>query len=193
MKIFQKMYDKALLWARHRHATRYLCSLSFAESVFFPIPPDVMLAPMALAHPERAFRLAWLTSISSVLGGMAGYLLGYLLYDPVVLPFIQHMGYQDTFAMVEQWFKDYGVWVVFIAGFSPIPYKLFTVGAGLMQMAFLPFVIASFIGRASRFYIVAGLMYWGGEKMQQKLRDIVDWLGWGTVAAAVGAYVIYAK
>ncbi len=193
MKIFQKMYDKALQWARHRHATRYLCTLSFAESVFFPIPPDVMLAPMALAHPERAFRLAWLTSISSVLGGMAGYLLGYLLYDPVVLPFIQHMGYQDTFGVVERWFKDYGVWVVFIAGFSPIPYKLFTVGAGLMQMAFLPFVIASFIGRASRFYIVAGLMYWGGEKMQQKLRDIVDWLGWGTVAAAVGAYFIYAK
>lgn len=187
------MYDKALVWARHRHATRYLCGLSFAESVFFPIPPDVMLAPMALAQPERAFRLAWLTSLASVLGGIAGYLLGYMLYEPVVLPFIDHMGYQHTFSLVERWFSDYGVWVVFIAGFSPIPYKLFTVGAGLMQMAFLPFVIASFIGRASRFFLVAGLMYWGGANMQQKLRDIVDWLGWGTVAAAVGAYLIYAK
>lgn len=193
MKIFQLMYDKALVWARHRHATRYLCGLSFAESVFFPIPPDVMLAPMALAQPERAFRLAWLTSLASVLGGIAGYLLGYMLYEPVVLPFIDHMGYQHTFSLVERWFSDYGVWVVFIAGFSPIPYKLFTVGAGLMQMAFLPFVIASFIGRASRFFLVAGLMYWGGANMQQKLRDIVDWLGWGTVAAAVGAYLIYAK
>jgi membrane protein YqaA with SNARE-associated domain len=93
--------------------------------------------------------------------------------------------------MVEQWFRDYGVWVVFIAGFSPIPYKLFTVGAGLMQMAFLPFVLASLIGRASRFFLVAGLMYWGGHKMQQKLRDIVDWLGWGTVALAGLLYVIY--
>ncbi|MQK95595.1 YqaA family protein, partial [Escherichia coli] len=91
------------------------------------------------------------TTLASVLGGVLGYLLGWLLYEPVVLPFIAYMGYQDTFALVERWFSRYGVWVVFTAGFSPIPYELFTVGAGLMQMAFLPFVIASAIGRASRF------------------------------------------
>ena len=191
MRIFQWMYDKALVWAKHRHAERYLFGLSFTESVIFPIPPDVMLAPMALARPERGWRLAWLTTFASLLGGILGYWLGYLLYDPVVLPFIQYMGYQETFALVERWFNDYGVWVVFIAGFSPIPYKLFTVGAGLMHMAFLPFVIASFIGRASRFFLVAGLMYWGGEKMQAKLRDIVDILGWGTVALAGLAYLVY--
>ncbi len=185
------MYDKALVWAKHRHAERYLFGLSFTESVIFPITPDVMLAPMALAHPERAWLLAWLTTIASVLGGIFGYVLGYLLYEPVVLPFIQYMGYQDTFALVERWFNEYGVWVVFIAGFSPIPYKLFTVGAGLMHMAFLPFVIASFIGRASRFFLVAGLMYWGGAKMQAKLREIVDILGWGTVALAGLAYLVY--
>jgi membrane protein YqaA with SNARE-associated domain len=82
----------------------------------------------------------------------------------------------------ERWFTEYGGWVVFVAGFSFLPYKLVTVGAGLMHLAFLPFIIASFIGRASLFFLVAGLMYWGGEKMQQKLRDIVDWLGRGTVA-----------
>ncbi|MDZ7870147.1 MAG: YqaA family protein [Rheinheimera sp.] len=191
MRIFQWMYDKALVWAKHRHAERYLFGLSFTESVIFPIPPDVMLAPMALARPERAWRLAWLTTIASILGGILGYWLGYLLYEPVVLPFIQYMGYQDTFALVERWFSEYGVWVVFIAGFSPIPYKLFTVGAGLMHMAFLPFVIASFIGRASRFFLVAGLMYWGGAKMQAKLREIVDILGWGTVALAGLAYLVY--
>ncbi len=191
MRIFQWMYDKALVWAKHRHAERYLFGLSFTESVIFPIPPDVMLAPMALATPERAWRLAWLTTVASILGGMVGYWLGYLLYEPVVLPFIQYMGYQDTFAVVERWFHEYGVWVVFIAGFSPIPYKLFTVGAGLMHMAFLPFVIASFIGRASRFFLVAGLMYWGGAKMQAKLREIVDLLGWGTVALAGLAYLVY--
>ncbi len=191
MRIFQWMYDKALVWAKHRHAERYLFGLSFTESVIFPIPPDVMLAPMALAHPERAWRLAWLTTLASVLGGIFGYWLGYLLYDPVVLPVIQYMGYQETFALVEGWFSEYGVWVVFIAGFSPIPYKLFTVGAGLMHMAFLPFVIASFIGRASRFFLVAGLMYWGGARMQAKLREIVDILGWGTVALGGLAYLIY--
>ena len=177
MRIFQWMYDKALVWAKHRHAERYLFGLSFTESVIFPIPPDVMLAPMALAHPERAWRLAWLTTLASVLGGMFGYLLGYLLYEPLVLPFIQYMGYQETFALVERWFNEYGVWVVFIAGFSP--------------MAFLPFVIASFIGRASRFFLVAGLMYWGGARMQAKLREIVDILGWGTVALGGLAYLIY--
>jgi len=191
LRIFQWMYDKALVWAKHRHAERYLFGLSFTESVIFPIPPDVMLAPMALAHPERAWRLAWLTTIASILGGILGYWLGYLLYEPVVLPFIQYMGYQETFALVERWFNEYGVWVVFIAGFSPIPYKLFTVGAGLMHMAFLPFVIASFIGRASRFFLVAGLMYWGGARMQAKLREIVDILGWGTVAIGGLAYLIY--
>ncbi|MBU1619504.1 MAG: DedA family protein [Gammaproteobacteria bacterium] len=191
MKIFQWMYDKALVWARHRHAERYLAGLSFTESVIFPIPPDVMLAPMALAQPEKAWRFAWVTTLFSVLGGICGYFLGLWLYEPVVLPVVEYLGYQETFAKVEQWFMTYGVWVVFIAGFSPIPYKLFTVGAGLMSMAFFPFVIASFVGRASRFFLVAGLMYWGGEKMQQKLRDIVDWLGWGTVALAGVLYLVY--
>lgn len=191
MKIFQWMYDKALIWAKHRHAERYLIGLSFSESVIFPIPPDVMLAPMALAQPAKAWRYALLTTLASVIGGICGYLLGWLLYEPVVVPAIEYLGYQDKFAVIEQWFNQYGVWVVFIAGFSPIPYKLFTVGAGLMQMAFLPFVIASIIGRAGRFYLVAGLMYWGGEKMQQKLRDIVDWLGWGTVGVAGILYFLY--
>lgn len=191
MKIFQMMYDKALLWAKHRHAPRYLAALSFTESVIFPIPPDVMLAPMALAEREKAWRFAWITTIASVLGGIAGYLLGYWLFEPLVQPLIEHFGYQELFAKVSDWFKNYGVWIVFVAGFSPIPYKLFTVTAGLMQMAFLPFVIASFIGRASRFFLVSALMYWGGAKMQQKLRDIVDWLGWGTVLIAVILYLIY--
>ena len=191
MKIFQMMYDKALQWAKHRHAPRYLALLSFTESVIFPIPPDVMLAPMALAERSKAWAYAWLTTIASVLGGIAGYWLGYWLFDPVVRPMIEKLGYQEVFAQVEQWFQQYGVWIVFIAGFSPIPYKLFTVSAGLLHMAFLPFVIASFIGRASRFFLVAGLMYWGGERMQQKLRDIVDWLGWGTVLLAGILYLIY--
>lgn len=191
MKIFQKMYDKALQWAKHRHAPRYLALLSFTESVIFPIPPDVMLAPMALAERDKAWKYAWLTTIASLIGGIVGYWLGYWLFDPVVQPMIEKMGYQDVFAKVEQWFHEYGVWVVFIAGFSPIPYKLFTVSAGLLHMAFLPFALASFIGRASRFFLVAGLMYWGGERMQQKLREIVDWLGWGTVLLAGALYLIY--
>jgi membrane protein YqaA with SNARE-associated domain len=191
MKIFQTMYDKTLTWAQHKYAHIFLGLVSFAESVFFPIPPDVMLAPMVLARPERAWSLASLTTITSVLGGAAGYALGYWLYEPVVLPFIEAMHYQATLEKIQQWFTEYGIWIVFVAGFSPIPYKVFTVSAGLMQMAFIPFLVASAIGRGGRFFLVAALMRIGGEKYRDKLRDIVDILGWGVVALIVVGVLVY--
>lgn len=178
MKIFTKLYDNCLRWAKHKYATYYLAILTFSESVFFPIPPDVMLAPMVLSQPKKAWFLASITSISSVVGGIVGYLLGAYLYEPVVLPFIEMMHYQDKFATIVSYFEQYGVFVVFLAGFTPIPYKLFTVSAGMLAMAFWPFVIASAIGRGMRFFLVAGILYFGGEKMEHKIRQYVDFLGW---------------
>lgn len=191
MKIFTRLYDAVLQWAKHKLAPYYLFLLSFTESVIFPIPPDVMLAPMALSKPEKAWHYALNCSVASVLGGMLGYLLGYLLFEPVVQPVIDALGYQAKFDTISQWFTEYGVWVVFLAGFSPIPYKLFTVTAGMMQMAFLPFVIASAISRSLRFYLVAGLMKWGGQPMEEKLRIYVDRIGWGVIILAILAYVIH--
>jgi len=191
MKIFQIMYDKTLTWAKHKHAQTILLAVSFSESVFFPIPPDVMLAPMVLAKPQAAWRLAFLTTLASVAGGALGYALGYWLYDPVVLPLIETLHMEAKLAKAQSWFIDYGVWIVFIAGFSPIPYKVFTVTAGVMQMAFLPFLLASAVGRGGRFFLVAGLMHWGGETMQNRLREIVDWLGWGLVLAIVILLLVY--
>lgn len=188
MKLFQPLYDMALRWARHRHAPRYLGGLSFAESMFFPIPPDVMLAPMSLASPEKAWRFALITTVTSVLGGIAGYLLGMLAFDSFLQPWIIEMGYQPKLDRAIEWFEAYGVWVVFLAGFSPIPYKIFTISAGFLNMAFLPFVIASTIGRGMRFYLVAGLMKWGGPAMEETLRKYVEWLGWLVIALAVGLY-----
>ncbi|WP_404342803.1 YqaA family protein [Pseudoalteromonas mariniglutinosa] len=190
MKLFTKLYDMALVWAKHRHAERYLAGMSFAESVFFPVPPDVMLAPMSLAQPAKAWRFAMLTTLASVIGGVLGYLLGFWLFEPIVEPFINQMGWQDKFATALGWFENYGVWVVFLAGFSPIPYKVFTIGAGLMQMAFLPFLIASAIGRGARFFLVSALMKWGGVKMEQKLRQYVEALGWGLVLLLIVAYFL---
>ena len=115
----------ALVWAKHRHAERYLAGMSFAESVFFPVPPDVMLAPMSLAQPDKAWRFASFTTIASVIGGILGYLLGFWLFEPVVEPLIAQMGWQAKFDTALSWFENYGVWVVFLAGFSPIPYKVF--------------------------------------------------------------------
>ncbi|WP_018692343.1 YqaA family protein [Algicola sagamiensis] len=192
MKLFSALYDKTLEWAKHKYAAYLLPLLSFAESVIFPIPPDVMLAPMCLSQPKKAWFYALSTTIGSLIGGIVGYALGYFLYDVAVLPVIEMFGYQSKLAEMESWFREYGVWIVFLAGFSPIPYKLFTVTAGMMQLAFFPFVIASLVSRGLRFFLVAGLMRLGGEKFQEKLRDWVDVIGWGVVILAIGAY-LYTK
>jgi membrane protein YqaA with SNARE-associated domain len=177
-------------WARHPHAPWYLGGLSFAESSFFPIPPDVMLAPMSLAKPQRAVWFATLTTITSVLGGMFGYLIGMFAFE-LVEPLLQEGRYAATFELAQSWFDAWGFLAIFAAGFSPIPYKVFTIAAGVIGMAFLPFVIASFIGRGLRFYLVAGLMAWGGERMEARLHRWVDWLGWLTVALLILIVLLY--
>ncbi len=191
MKIFSPLYEWTLRWAEHKFAPRILALLTFAESVFFPIPPDVLLAPMVLAKPESAWKLAALTTTSSILGGIVGYMLGFWMFEPWIQPLITEFGYQHRFDTAIQWFNSWGVWIVFLAGFSPIPYKLFTVSAGFLQMAFVPFLIASAIGRGMRFFLVAGLMKLGGEKMEKKLRQWIDIVGWGIVVLIVIAYFIF--
>ncbi len=189
MKLFSTMYDKVLVWSRHRHAPRYLGALSFAESSFFPIPPDVMLAPMSLACPEKAWRFALLTTVASVLGGMLGYLIGVFAFD-LVEPLISGSGYWEAYQRAGQWFETWGFWAIFLAGFSPIPYKIFTISAGVIGMAFFPFVLASAIGRGARFYLVAGLMRWGGPGMEQTLRTYIDRIGWLLILAVIAVYFL---
>lgn len=189
MNIFSALYVWTLKWAKHKFAPAILSIITFAESVFFPIPPDVLLAPMVLAKPKRAWHLATITTVSSIVGGVVGYFLGYWMFDPWIQPLITEFGYQGKFDIAMDWFATWGVWVVFIAGFSPIPYKLFTVSAGFLHMAFLPFLLASAIGRGLRFFLVAGLIKWGGPAMEKKLRQWVDVLGWGLVAVIILAYL----
>ena len=187
MKLFAPLYERAMQWARHRHAPWYLGGMSFAESSFFPIPPDVMLAPMALARPEKAWLYAWITTLASVAGGVFGYFIGLLAFDAIE-PWLQTSRYWGAYQTATQWFDEWGVVAVFIAGFSPIPYKVFTIAAGALSMALLPFTLASVIGRGGRFFLVAGLMRWGGARMEAQLRQHIDRLGWATVAlVALGA------
>jgi membrane protein YqaA with SNARE-associated domain len=190
MKIFSELYIRVMAWSRLPNAPWYLGILSFAESSFFPIPPDVMLAPMCLANPSKAWRFAFLTSITSLLGGVFGYFIGAAAFD-VIAPHLQQSHYWDAFQKAELWFKDWGVWAIFVAGFSPIPYKIFTIAAGALSMPLLPFIIASFIGRATRFYLVAGLMKWGGPTMEEKLKLYVDRIGWATVGLIVLAILFF--
>jgi membrane protein YqaA with SNARE-associated domain len=189
MSIFSRLYDKVMSWSAHRHAPRYLAGLSFAESSFFPIPPDVMLAPMSLARPEKAWHYASLTTIASVVGGIVGYLIGMFAFS-FIEPVLHDLGYWDKFLKVKEWFDAWGFWAIFIAGFSPIPYKIFTISAGVISMSFFPFVLASAIGRGGRFYLVAGLMKWGGASMEQTLRAYIDRLGWIIIIAVLLIYLL---
>jgi len=189
VRLFSRLFERAMGWARHRHAPAYLAGLSFAESSFFPIPPDVMLAPMALANPQRAWRFAAITTLFSLLGGVAGYLLGMLAFD-LIEPYLHQFGYWERYQLARGWFDEWGIWVIFIAGFSPIPYKVFTLTSGVVGMAFLPFVLASLVGRGARFYLVAGLMRLGGEKMEARLKQYMDWLGWVVLALLGLAYIL---
>ena len=191
MKIFSPLYEWTMKWAEHKFAPRVLALLTFAESVFFPIPPDVLLAPMVLSKPQQAWRLATITTVSSVIGGVVGYLLGYLMFEPLIQPLLVEFNYVEKFESAMQWFAEYGVWVVFIAGFSPIPYKVFTLSAGFLQMAFIPFLIASFVGRGLRFFLVAGLIKAGGAPMEKKIRESVDIIGWAVVFLIIALYFIF--
>jgi len=192
MRIFSRLYDLVLSWAAHPKAPRYLAALSFAESSFFPIPPDVMLAPMVLAQRHRAWFFAALTTLWSVLGGVAGYLIGMFLFGLVAEPIIQFYDAQAAFDSAREQFQKYGIWIVFLAGFTPIPYKLFTISAGLAAMSLMPFVAASLIGRGARFFLVAGLIYAGGERFEAQLRRYADRIGWAMVGVvAIGVLFLY--
>ena len=176
-------------WAAHPHAERYLAFVSFIEAIFFPVPTALMLAPMAVAKPDHAVRLAIISTVTSVLGGILGYLLGYFAIQ-MIEPLLVSAGYMDKYQVAVQWFTDWGFWAVVIAGFSPIPFKLFTLSAGALHMALLPFILAALVGRSGHFFLVSLLMAWAGPKMEPVVRRYIEWIGWIVVAVAVIAYVI---
>lgn len=189
MRFFSRCYEKVMQWSLHRRAPVYLGVLSFAESSFFPIPPDVMLAPMVLARPERAAWLAAITTVASVLGGFAGFAIGVWGID-AAMPFLQRLGYDDEFARASDWFMEWGFWAVLAAGFSPIPYKVFTIAAGALAMNLPAFAAASLVGRGSRFFLVATLVAWGGPRVEAGLKRYVDVIGWALVALLLVGYFL---
>ena len=150
-----------------------------------------MLIPMCLAKPKRAWYFAAMTTLASVVGGMLGYGIGVFALD-MITPLISDGGrWASAFERATQWFNNWGFWAVLLAGFSPIPYKVFTISAGAVAMPFLPFVMASIIGRGGRFFLVAGLLVWGGSKMEQTIRHYIDVLGWLVVILIVVGVVVY--
>ncbi len=193
MTVFRSLYDRVMRWSRHRHAEWYLGAMSFAESSFFPIPPDVMLAPMCLATPARWLRFALVTTVFSVLGGLAGYAIGYLAFEAIE-PWLRTSAYWSSYATAREWFDAYGVWIVFIAGFSPIPYKIFTIAAGVAVLNLPGFFIASLVGRGTRFLLVAAIVRFAGVALEARLLKYIERIGWGLVvvtALVIGYFMVY--
>ena len=182
--MFAKTYDWVMNLAKHKNAPFWLAVLSFAESSFFIVPPDVMLAPMALGKPEKAYRFALLTTVTSVIGGVFGYFIGMFAFE-LIEPLLHSAGYWNKYLHIKDLFGEWGIWVVFVAGFSPFPYKIITITAGVLTMNPVLFVIASIVGRGSRFYLVAGLMAWGGPKMEPIIKRNIERLGWATLGIGV--------
>jgi membrane protein YqaA with SNARE-associated domain len=190
MRLFGPLYERVLGWSAHPHAERYLAAMSFAESSFFPIPPDVMLAPMCLAERARAWRFATTTTLASLAGGVLGYAIGFFLFEAIE-PWLHSMGYWQAYLRGKEWFADWGVLAVFVAGFSPIPYKIFTISAGVAVLNFPGFVLASLVGRGARFFLVAGFIVAGGERMETVLRTYIERIGWAVVVLAIAVGYVW--
>ncbi|MCP4487370.1 MAG: DedA family protein [Gammaproteobacteria bacterium] len=183
--MFEKLYFWAIRFASQDRAPWYLVALSFFESFILPFPPpDVMLAPMSLAKPAKALKFATLALIASVLGGLVGYAIGAFLFDQVQ-PLILSWGYQGRFETVTGWFEIWGFWAVLIAGFSPVPYKIFTLSAGVLGLALIPFVLASIIGRGARFFLLAWCLSVFGPAIEKKLITYIESIGWVVVVALI--------
>ncbi len=166
MKIIRRMYDWVLHWSATPYALPALFILSFAESSFFPIPPDVLLIAMTLAAPALWFRYAGVCSVASVLGGMFGYLIGLKFMDAVGHRIVELYHLQDKFQRVGELFDQYQAWAVGAAGFTPLPYKVFTIAAGAFEINFTIFVAASLVSRSARFFLVAYLLHRFGPSIK---------------------------
>lgn len=152
--------------AAHRHALAALAGISFIESSVFPIAPDVLLIPMVLAARERAWRIALVCTVASVLGGMAGYAIGYFLFDLLGRPLLEFYGYGAEFAEFQGRYNEWGAWIVIGAGVTPFPYKVITIASGVTGLNIVVFTVASVLARGFRFFLVAGLLWYFGPPMR---------------------------
>ena len=190
MNKFLELYEYVLKLANHAKAKYYLFFLSVAESSFFPIPPDVMLLPMCLSNPKKAWKFAFITTVGSVFGGVIGYLIGVYAFG-FIEPYLYDWGYMPAYERAVMWFKVWGFWTIFIAGFSPIPYKVFTIAGGALLMPILPFIIASTIGRGARFYLVALFVIMFGKQADTLIRKHMNKLVWSTVLLIIFFLLIF--
>ncbi len=186
----RRLYDWTLHWAETPYALPALAALAFAESSFFPIPPDVLLIVMSLAAPRRAFLYAAVCSIASIAGGLAGYAIGYFAWQGVQDFFFTYVFGRETFDQVAGLYQDNAFWAVFTAGFTPIPYKVFTIAGGVCEVNLGVFAIASAVSRPARFFLVAGLIYLFGPPIRRFIEKYFNLLAVVFTVLLIGGFVI---
>ena len=202
MKIMQKMYDKCVSWANHKNAVYFLSANSFAESIFWPIPVDVMIIPMCLANRDKSYYYAMIATITSVLGAVVGYYLGFFLYELYLVDLFETLGWAETMEKVQEYLQRFGIFFIIIGSLTPVPYKVVAICCGYAaanhtlniptwQLNIWSFIIVSLIGRGARFYLEAFLIKIGGEKMANKIRSYIDIIGWTVVAVSLVIIVCY--
>lgn len=188
--LIHNLYEWVLYWAETPYGIPALFILAFAESSFFPIPPDVLLIALAISIPTRAFRYAFVCSLGSVLGGMFGYMIGWQFYGLLGEPIVAFYQGQAKFREVELLYQQYGTWAVFIAGFTPIPYKIFTIASGVFHLNFLNFILASVLSRSARFFLVAAFIWYFGPTIKWFIDKYFNLLVVLFTIALIGGFVL---
>lgn len=188
--MLRRLYNWVLALSERRSAPWALAGVSFSESSFFPIPPDVMLVPMCLARPDRAFQYAGICTVASVLGGLLGYAIGYLLYDTIGVWLIELYGYREQAHAFREAYAEWGHWIILIKGATPIPYKIITITSGLAAYSLFWFTLLSIITRGARFYLVATLLYFWGAPAREFIERRLEVVAFGSLALLVSGFVV---
>ncbi len=188
--LLRRLYDWVLSWAERKSALGALWAMAFAEASFFPIPPDVLLMAMAIGKPRRAFRFALVCTLGSLMGGLFGYLLGYQFYALVGQPIIDFYSAADQYERVRELFETWNAVAVGIAGFTPIPFKVFTIAAGAFRVHLLTFFLAAAVSRSARFFLVSGLIYYLGPAIKEKIDRYFNQLTILFVVLLVGGFLV---
>ena len=188
--MLRTLYDRVIALSASKRAPLWLALVSFAESSFFPIPPDVLLVPMVAARPERAWRLAAICTGASVLGALLGYAIGFLLYDQLALPLIRFYHYDAAAAAFVDSIRTYGVWLILAKGLTPIPFKLVTITAGLAHLDLVPFVAACLVTRGARFFLEAAVLRRFGQPVLRLVEQRLALAVGVSVLAVVGGFLI---
>jgi membrane protein YqaA with SNARE-associated domain len=188
--MLKRIYDWVLHWADTPHGSWALFILAFAESSFFPVPPDVLLIALAVGRPSRSLRFALICSVGSVLGGALGYLIGWQFMAAIGERIVAFYGLGPKVADIGQLYNQYNAWAVGIAGFTPIPYKVFTIAAGMFKINFGIFMLASLVARSARFFLVGGLIFWFGPSIRNFIDRYFNVLAVAFTVLLVGSFVL---